>query len=69
MAGRRNRSRSMVRALKAPDLYPPRRQTEELRRALDAVDEFGRGAGTLDLDSFLSRLEAQSPHIPTPAPR
>ena len=65
MAGRRTRSRSMVRALKAPDLYPPRRQTEELRRALDAVEEFGRGAGTFDLDGYLARLS----HLTTLAPR
>lgn len=57
MAGRRTRSRSMVRALKAPDLYPPRRQTEELRRTLDAVEEFSRSPGTLDLDGFLARQE------------
>ncbi|AIB11817.1 hypothetical protein ABAZ39_07360 [Azospirillum argentinense] len=67
MAGRRSRSRSMVRALKAPDLYPPRRQTEELRRALDAVEEFGRHPDTLDLADFLARLDAQQP-TPT-APR
>ncbi|NUB26247.1 hypothetical protein [Azospirillum brasilense] len=59
MAGRRTRSRSMVRALKAPDLYPPRRQTEELRRALDAVEEFGNGPGTLNLPEFLASLDAQ----------
>ncbi|CAO3447937.1 hypothetical protein [Azospirillum argentinense] len=65
MAGRRTRSRSMVRALKAPDLYPPRRQTEELRRALE--DE-GFAPGAFDLTDFLARLDAQSPSL-TPAPR
>ncbi|OYD82536.1 hypothetical protein [Azospirillum brasilense] len=61
MAGRRTRSRSMVRALKAPDLYPPRRQTEDLRRALNAVGEFARSPEAFDLDEFLARQEATNP--------
>ena len=59
MAGRNTRSRSMVRALKAPDLYPLRRQTEELRRAVEDVEAFGRGAGAFDPDAYLASLDAQ----------
>ena len=56
----RNKSgRAIVRAMKAPDLYPPRRQTTELRRALDAVEEFGCCPQTLDLKEYLDSLDAR----------
>ena len=67
MAGRNTRSRSMVRALKAPDLYPIRRQSDDLRRALDAVEEFGRATETFDLDSYLARQDAQEYAAPARA--
>ncbi|MCW2243614.1 hypothetical protein [Azospirillum canadense] len=59
MAGRNTRSRGMVRALKAPDLYPLRRQTEDLRRAVKDVEAFGRNPEAFDPASYLARLDAQ----------